>query len=69
MSCGVGRRRSSDPALLWLWCRPAAPAPIQHLAWELSFAAGTALNRQKKKKSVRYWSTENLLQAPRRATV
>ena len=23
MSCGVGRRRSLDPALLWLWCRPA----------------------------------------------
>ena len=23
-----------DPALLWLWCRPAATAPIQPLAWE-----------------------------------
>ena len=22
MSCGVGCRRSSEPALLWLWCRP-----------------------------------------------
>ena len=21
MSCGVGRRRGSDPTLLWLWCR------------------------------------------------
>ena len=23
-----------DLALLWLWCRPAAIAPIQPLAWE-----------------------------------
>ena len=28
MSCGVGCRRGSDPAWLWLWCRPAAAAPI-----------------------------------------
>ena len=28
MSCGVGHRYSSDLALLWLWCRPAAVAPI-----------------------------------------
>ena len=26
MSCGVGHRCGSDPALLWLWCRPAATA-------------------------------------------
>ena len=24
VSCGVGCRRSSDPVLLWLWCRLAA---------------------------------------------
>ena len=24
-----------DPALLWLWCRPAAAALIRLLAWEL----------------------------------
>ena len=34
MSCGVGRRSGSDPAWLWLWCRPAAVAPIQPTAWE-----------------------------------
>ena len=34
MSCGVGRRCGSVPALLWLWHRPAATAPIQPLAWE-----------------------------------
>ena len=28
VSCGVGHRRGLDPALLWLWCRPAAAAPI-----------------------------------------
>ena len=26
MSCGIGHRRSSDPALLWLWYRLVAPA-------------------------------------------
>ena len=29
MSCGVGHRRGSDLARLWLWRRPAAAAPIQ----------------------------------------
>ena len=53
MSSGVGQRRGSDPALLWLWCRPAATAPIRHLAWEPPYAAGAALEMaksQKKKK-------------------
>ena len=36
-------RCSSDPMLLWLWCRPAAEALIGPLAWELPYAAGTAL--------------------------
>ena len=48
MSCGVGRRRSSDPVLLWLWYRLAAL--IRPLAWELPYAAGAALKNQKKKK-------------------
>ena len=43
MNCGVGRRRGSDPKLLRLWCRPAATAPIQPLAWELPYATGEAL--------------------------
>ena len=34
MSCGVGRRSGSDPALLWLWCKPVDTAPIRPLAWE-----------------------------------
>ena len=31
-----------DPLLLWLWCRPAATAPIQLLAWELPYATRAA---------------------------
>ena len=49
MSCGVGQRCGSDPALLWLWGRPAAAAPIQPLAWELPYASGVALKRKKEK--------------------
>ena len=32
-----------DPALLWLWCRPAVAAPTGPLAWELPYAVGAAL--------------------------
>ena len=54
MSWGVGRRRSSDPALLWLWRRLVATAPIRPLAWEPPYAEGAAqeiAKRQKKKLS------------------
>ena len=51
MSCGVGRRLSSDMVLLWLWYGPAAVAPIGPLAWELPCAAGAALKNTKKKKN------------------
>ena len=44
----VGHRRSSDPALLWLLCRPAAAAPIWPVAWELPYATHSALKRKKK---------------------
>ena len=47
MSCGVGRRCGADLALLWLWHRPAAIAPIRPLAQELPHAMGEALKRQK----------------------
>ena len=50
MSCGLGRRRGSNPALLWLWGRPAAAAPIRPLAWEPPYAVGVALKSKKKKK-------------------
>jgi len=56
VSCGVGCRCGSDPALLWLWRRPVATAPIRPLAWEPPYAAGAAREmakkRQKKKKKI-----------------
>ena len=48
MSCGVGRRHSSDFMLLWLRHRPAAIAPIRLLAWEPPCAMGAALKKTKK---------------------
>ena len=37
-------------ALLWLWHRPAAVAPIKPLDWEPPYAVGAALKSKKKKK-------------------
>ena len=55
MSCGIGCRRNSDPALLllWLWHRPAAEAPIGPLAWEPPCAMGVSLEKTKEKKKER----------------
>ena len=53
MSCGVGCRRGLDPALLWLWRRLAAIAPIGPAAWEPPYAAGATLKRQKTEKKKR----------------
>ena len=50
MSCGVGRRRGSDPTLLWLWRRPAAATPIQPLAWEPPHATEAAQEKAKRPK-------------------
>ena len=50
MSCGIGCRLGLDLALLWLWCRLAAAAPIGPLAWEPPYATGAALKKQKKKR-------------------
>ena len=46
-SCSMGHRCSSDLALLWLWCRPVAAAPIQPIAWEFPHAVGGALKKEK----------------------
>ena len=40
----------NDPALLWLWCRPGATAPIRLLAWEPPYAEGAALEKEKDQK-------------------
>ena len=52
MSCGVGHRGGSDPALLWLWCRLSAVALIliQPLAWEPPYTVGAALKKIRKGK-------------------
>ena len=48
ISCGVGHRHGSGPSCLQH--RPAAVAPIRPLVWELLYAAGAALKKQKKQK-------------------
>ena len=52
MSCGVGHRHGLDPALLWLWGRLVAVAPIQPLAWEFPYATGVTLKNFKKIKMI-----------------
>ena len=53
MTCGIGRIRGSDPALLWLWCRLAAAALIRPPGWELPYATGEVIKKiiVKKKKT------------------
>ena len=46
----VSNSISSDLALLWLWHRPAATAPIGPLAWEPPYATGAAPEKAKKQK-------------------
>ena len=38
MRCDIGHRHGPDLALLWLWHRPEAVAPIRLLAWEPLYA-------------------------------
>ena len=45
----MGRRRGSDLAFLWLWCRLVAVALNGPLAWEPPYVMGAALKRQKKR--------------------
>ena len=59
MSCDVGCRPSSDLALRWLWCRRAAVALIQLLAWELPYTASVDLKKKKKKWSSLHGSVVN----------
>ena len=49
-SCGVGRRHCSYPVLLRLWHRLAATVSTGPLAWELPYAAGSALKSKNKRK-------------------
>ena len=60
MSRGVGCRRGSDPALLWLWRGPVATAPIRPLAWEPPYAARAALEMAKRPKKKERKKEENI---------
>ena len=54
VSCGVGRRCSSDPAWLWLRRRLVATAAIRPPAWDPPYAVGAVQKRQKTKKNQPY---------------
>ena len=60
MSCGVGCRRGSDPALLRLWRRPVATAPIRPLSWESPYVMGAAQEIAKKTKKKKLQLTYTL---------
>ena len=60
MSCGVGHRCGSDLVLLWLWCRPAAVAPIRPLAWEPPQAEDAVQKKKKKKENI--WETKKVFE-------
>ena len=64
MSCGVDRRLGSDLALLWLWNRPAATAPIPPITWEPPYAMNAALKSKQTDKQtiVRYFFCSNPFQ-------
>ena len=62
MSSGVGCTCDLDPALLWLWLRPAVTALIRSLAWKLPYATGAALKRptgKKKKNQIKNFSSRS----------
>ena len=47
VSWGVSHSCGSDLALLWLCCKLASVVLIQPIAWELTYAVGTALKKKK----------------------
>ena len=63
MSCGIDCRHSSDPVLLWLWCRAAAVALIQPLAWEPPYVMSEGLKRQKNRSPGYSYECSNLTRA------
>ena len=48
--CRLQTRFGSSVAVAW--CRTATVAATRSLAWEIPYAAGAALKRQKKKKKI-----------------
>ena len=60
MSCGVGCRGGLDPALLWLWSRPAATAPTGPLAWEPLYVMEGAQKKEEKQKKKKKLALSNI---------
>ena len=60
MNCGIGCRGSSDPVLLclWLWCRLAAAAPIQPLAWEFLCFRCIPKKKNQKNKNISWYELD-----------
>ena len=59
VSCSKGHSCVLDPALLWLWCRPAAAALVQPQTWELPYAVECGLKKEKNKIKRRNENDEN----------
>ena len=69
VSCGVGHRQDSDAALLCLWGRLAATAPIGPLAWEPLYIETAALKDKKtKKKECRFTLMDSINLSQRKNT-
>ena len=51
LRCRLQAQLGLDPALLCLWRRPVATAPIRPLAWEPPYAEGAALEKTKNKQT------------------
>ena len=62
MSSGVGRRRGSDLALLWLCQRLEATVLIRPLAWESPYALEMTKKEKEKKNSKTCLSKKSWLQ-------
>ena len=48
-------------SLQWLWCRPAARAPIRPLAWQTPYAVGAALEKAKRQNKIKKIKIKNEL--------
>ena len=57
VSCSVGHRRGSDPALLWR--RLAATAPFRPLAWDPPYATRAALEKAKRQIKIKIKNKNN----------
>ena len=58
MSCGIDCRLGLDPALLWLWRRPATTAPIRPLTWDPPYAMSATLEKDKKINKIKEWAED-----------